>query len=122
MISRTKEAIQQHKQKERRANVRFPFVTEIRYWFIGGKGDLEEHHGTTVNISSRGVLFRADASVPVGRRLQLVINWPVKLNNQCGLKFFARGKVIRSEDTLVAVALRQYEFRTQGTKELLERE
>lgn len=66
-------------------------------------------------MSSSGILFTIEGTLSPGRRLELSVNWPAQLNNQCPLKLVARGKVVRSEPGKAAIEIQQYEFRTAGT-------
>jgi hypothetical protein len=50
-------------------------------------------HGETVNISSKGILFVTDRVLALGRKVEVLVDWPVKLNEQVGLKFIVLGKV-----------------------------
>lgn len=78
------------------------------------RGVTEEGHGSTINISSNGVLFTVDRMIVPGRRVEVAISWPAQLDNKCMLKLVARGRVVRFEEGRVAVEIQQYEFRTAG--------
>jgi hypothetical protein len=65
-------------------------------------------------MSSSGILFTAESRLPVGRRVELSVDWPAKLNEQCGLKLVALGKVVRSSDSAAAVRIEKYDFRTRA--------
>ncbi len=69
--------------------------------------------GTTVNISSGGVLFRSVESVPEDSRIEMALSWPFSLED-CALKLVLRGRVVRSDRHATAVRVLQYEFRTAG--------
>lgn len=96
---------------ERRAATRFAMEQEVRYKLLDG--DLIGT-GKTVNISSRGLLFRTDRELVPGQRLELSVQWPAKLEDACPLKLVTIGRVVRSAAGLVAVSIERYEFRTQG--------
>ncbi len=98
---------------ERRAAERFPMERQVRYKVTGRKGACQEGAGTTINMSSRGVLFTTDAPVPPGRRIEVSINWPAQLNETCALRFVAHGRVVRSDDSTAAIEIGRYEFRTR---------
>ncbi len=101
---------------ERRAADRFPIEREVRYRILSKRtnGEAEEGIGTTVNISSNGVLFTTDQALLPGKRLELSISWPAELDNRCQLKLVARGRVARLEQGRAAVEIQQYELRTSG--------
>ena len=74
--------------------------------------------GMTVNMSSNGVLFRAEGALLAGKPIILEINWPVLLNESRPLKLVARGRVVWSETELAAMKIDGWEFRTQGNGDL----
>lgn len=104
---------------DRRKNSRFPITQDLRYRLIGGRGTLTWGSGKTLDISSNGVLFAAEAPLPPGKRVELAVSWPAQLNGKCAMKLVARGRVIRCRGNDVAVEIDKYEFRTQGSKGLL---
>ncbi len=101
-------------ENERRAADRFPIEREVRYKVISKKNGDESGVGSTINISSNGVLFTTEKLLIPGRRLEVSINWPAQLNNKCALKLVARGRVVRFEQGKAAMEIQQYEFRTSG--------
>jgi len=66
-------------------------------------------------MGSGGILFTTEEKLPMGRMVELSINWPARLDGTCPLKMVARGRVVRSEDTRAAVRIERYEFRTRRT-------
>lgn len=101
-------------ENERRGADRFPIEREVRYKVISKKNGDESGVGSTINISSNGVLFTTEKLLIPGRRLEVSINWPAQLNNKCALKLVARGRVVRFEQGKAAMEIQQYEFRTSG--------
>lgn len=102
---------------ERRHSDRFPIEREVRYRVLNKRGGEEAGDGKTVNMSSAGILFTTEAMVLPGRRLEISVNWPAQLNNQCALKLVARGRVVRFEGGRAAMEIQQYEFRTAAAGE-----
>ena len=103
---------------DRRTTDRFPIVRELRYRIPSSRGQANWGTGRTVDISSCGILFAAEAPLPAGRRVELAISWPAHLDGRCALKLVARGRVSRCRGNEVAVEIEKYEFRTQGAKGL----
>jgi len=99
---------------ERRSSGRFPIEREVRFRIRSKRSNEEPGTGRTVNISSSGVLFTTSRELVPGRKLELSISWPVQLNNECPLKFVARGRVVRADHGWAAIEIQQYEFRTAG--------
>lgn len=101
---------------DRRTNCRFPILCEVVYKVLNSGGIIETGAGQTVNISSTGVLFEAEAPLPPGRRAELAISWPIQLNGKCGLKLIAHGRIVRCQGTKVALEIERHEFRTRPGK------
>ncbi len=112
------EASTRQVEPERRGNGRFPIVREVQYRTLSSRAALESGSGTTVNISSAGVLFISEAPLTPGKRLEVAISWPAQLDGKCSLKLVAKGKVVRCDGRHVAVQIEKYEFRTVGSKDL----
>jgi hypothetical protein len=74
--------------------------------------------GTTLNMGSGGLLFTTQDKLPVGRMVEVSVNWPARLDGVCPLQFVATGRVIRSENQRAAVRIERYEFRTRSTSPL----
>ena len=89
---------------------------DIRYRVLERKSSEPFQVGKTINMSSHGVLFTTDQSLNPGRYLEISINWPAQLDSKVALKFVARGRVVRTDQSGAAVQIHQYEFRTQGAK------
>ncbi len=105
---------QQITQADRRHSDRFPIEREVRYRCLNKTGNEDAGDGSTINISSSGVLFTSKNLLLPGRLMEISISWPARLNNRCALKLVARGRVVRFEQGRAAIAIEQYEFRTQA--------
>ena len=99
---------------ERRNATRFPVKEEVRYKVLNGKGPTLIGTGKTLNIGSGGILFTTDGKLPVGRMVEISVNWPARLGGGCPLKFVATGRVIRADDTSAVMRIERYEFRTRS--------
>ena len=100
---------------DRRETSRFPVREEIRYRLLHTKGLPTSGVGKTLDIGSGGILFTTEGRLPMGRLVEVAVNWPVRLNGACPLQFVAVGKVVRSEATKAAVQITRYEFKTRGS-------
>jgi hypothetical protein len=101
---------------ERRETSRFPLCEEVKYKLVHGKV-ITTGIGKTLNIGSGGVLFTTEQRLPLGRMVEIAVNWPARLDGICPLKFVASGRVIRSEADRAAVRIERYEFRTRATRQ-----
>lgn len=99
---------------ERRRRQRFDIECEMRFRLLDSRRHLPLQLGKTVNISSKGVLFEAGMELPVGKRVELTISWPARLNDRCRLKMIAVGRIIRNDRGKTAALIQKHEFRTQG--------
>ena len=102
------------KRAERRSSGRFPICQEVVYTLLDGKARSERLAGRTVDMSSGGILFTTAGTIHPGKRLEVAVNWPARLDGTCRLKLVAMGRVVRSEQDRAAIAIEHYEFRTQG--------
>ena len=106
----------EYRGPEHRTSSRFPMDEELHYKIYGDGDAVFSGVGRTVNMSSKGVLFEAQEPMGAGRRIDLAVNWPAQLDNQCPLKLVASGRIVRSEPDKVAVKIDRYEFRTRGSR------
>src|SRR5579864_3767403 len=82
---------------DRRLYRRYPLVLEVEYKSSRGRA-VRFGSGSTLNVSSRGVLFQADGdSLTEGSSVELKMNWPLLLEGVCPLKLVMRGRVVRSD-------------------------
>jgi hypothetical protein len=103
---------------ERRSSKRFPIEQEVQYRILDHKAAAPENGiGKTLDISSGGVLFETAQRLRFGKRVEVSINWPAKLDGNCLLKFVAVGRVTRADDARAAIRIEQYEFRTRRAKQ-----
>jgi len=104
---------------ERRGPKRFRMELELTYRILSRKAETPETCAArTVDLSSRGLLFRTEQQLQPGQRVEMSVNWPALLSGTCPLKFVAVGRVLRVDGGCVAVSIEQYEFRTRRTRDL----
>lgn len=106
--------------EDRRLARRYPISCELQYRILGqhspGIG-----HGKTVNMSSSGMLLVTDHVLAPGRKVEVLVQWPVKLNEQVGLKLIVLGQVVRvgSEGVIqAAIRIERHEFHTSAQTEI----
>lgn len=98
---------------DRRETARFPVREEIKYTVFHSKTMKISGSGTTLNFGSGGILFTTQERLPVGRAVELAVNWPARLGGTCPLQFVATGRVVRAEANQAAVRIERYEFKTR---------
>jgi hypothetical protein len=64
-------------------------------------------------MSSSGLSFAADRALPIGQKLDLSIDWPVRLDGDVQLQLAASGVVVRSSGAVTALRIQRYELRTR---------
>jgi len=105
----------EYPQVDRRQSDRFPIAREVRYRILDKRTAGESGKGNTLNMSSSGVLFAVEGAVPPGSRVELSINWPVKLNDKCALSLVTRGRIVRAGRGTAAIEILEHEFRTKSS-------
>ena len=99
--------------EERRASQRFPIERHVRFKVRGVQPALAGT-GTTVNMSSRGVLFTTDQHLRKGCPVMLEIKWPVLLDDTRPLKLVTRGAIVWCGEGRAAMHIQKWEFHTQS--------
>jgi hypothetical protein len=98
---------------ERRRKRRFAIQLAMEYRTSSSRLFL---HGTgkTLDFSSRGIAFTTEDTLPVGRLVEISVEWPAKIDGHCALRFLAFGRVVRSDNHRVAVEIHTHEFKTRA--------
>lgn len=99
---------------ERRKSARFPMQEDVKYRVRHSKTLVTNGTGKTLDIGSGGILFSTQEKLALGKRIEIAVAWPARLDGTCPLQFVATGKVIRSEHGRTAVRIERYEFKTRG--------
>jgi hypothetical protein len=96
---------------ERRSRVRYPITLDLRYSGLAKRTPVSGV-GTTVNLSSRGVLVLAcDHKVATGAALEVSIDWPVPVTGMAPQQLTVVGRVVRSDKWSFAVSFSTFDFR-----------
>jgi hypothetical protein len=99
---------------DRRGTIRFPVREVLKYKVLHTKAAALCGSGRTLNMGSGGMLFTTEQRLPIGRQVEISVNWPARLDGTCLLKFVAIGRVVRAEAEQAAVRIERYEFKTRG--------
>ena len=97
---------------DRRASVRYPLNLEVRYSAPSLCSMVETGSGHTIDMSSSGLSFTADAPLPIGQRLDMCIDWPALFGRGVQLQLVASGVVVRTAGAVTAIRFERYDFRT----------
>ena len=98
---------------ERRASTRFSLNLEVSYTVSGRRGPVETGSGRTIDLSSSGLRFTALRPLEPGLRLDVAIDWPVRLEGDVHLQLIAAGVVVWSKGTETALRIQRHELRTR---------
>src|SRR5690349_10342325 len=94
---------------DRRRHERYQLALSIRARTLGGQSP-----GTTLNISTKGVLFRAPGAFTIGHAIELLIEWPTSRPDNPILALQAVGRIVRVNGSEVAARIERAEFHILG--------
>ena len=100
---------------ERRGAGRYSIECDMKWKWHGKRTREAPEHGRIVNMSSSGALFTSSFCLPLGKVVQMGINWPGAVESQ-GLQLIAKGRVVRSEAGCTAVEFQQRVFQAQHSR------
>src|SRR5258708_4481219 len=103
---------------DRRGKSRFPVQQDVRYRVVQSRTAKVSGSGTTLNMGSGGILFTTEHKLPLGRMVEVSVNWPARLDGICALQFVATGRVVRTDGHRAAVRIEKYEFKTRSSTSL----
>jgi hypothetical protein len=98
---------------ERRASARFPLPLEVRYSVSPHGVPPDTGSGRIIDLSSSGLRFTADRPLLAGRRLDVSIDWPVRLDGGVQLQLIASGVIAWTSGTETALRIQRHEFKTR---------
>lgn len=96
--------------QDRRRGKRFPLRLSVRYR-RSNEASIAGF-GITENMSSRGALIGGNNEMRLRDRVEVIVEWPVLLDDRIPIQLVAIGRVVRCDPHTFAVAFSSYEFRT----------
>jgi len=100
------------KATERRSKYRFEIQRDLRYKMTAEGIPVAAGTGKTINICSSGIAFSTDHPMQAGAFIELSINWPVLLDDNCPMRLNVFGRILRAEGMEAVCSIDKYEFRT----------
>jgi hypothetical protein len=91
----------QHDKMERRDSRRFSLQLPLSGWTLGRERTFIA--GETINIASRGILFKVREPIPVNAQLEMHIEWPVRSGKGDLMELSGIALVVRTTRHLVGV-------------------
>ena len=82
---------------ERRHTRRYKLSNPVDFWWLAPSGSVQASHGTTLDISSSGVMIVAKKCPPKGVRIQTTIHVARRNDSECPLELHGEGIVVRIE-------------------------
>jgi hypothetical protein len=95
---------------------RYPILLELQWKLIRRKRVLGVGKGSTLDLSSGGILFASDRALPKGLNVELAISWPALRDNVAAMQLVVKGRIVRTEGCRTAIRMTQHEFRTVGIR------
>ena len=102
---------------ERRSHRRYLVSTNLLYRLAASDPSARYGRGTSVDISSGGLLFEAEEQLPTNTRIELTIQWPTRINDDIQLTLYVKGETVRFEGTRAAVKFDHATFRLEGASD-----
>ena len=99
---------------DRRFDRRYEIALELRWKLVRRRKVLDMGTGSTLDLSSGGILFDAGRQLPVGLKVELSIAWPALLHNVSPMQLVVFGRILRTQGPRTAIHMVQHEFRTAG--------
>lgn len=96
----------------RRRSRQYPLVAQVQYRLRDNS--KRTGYGWTVMLSSAAVLFEAEEALPFGVPIELLIDWPIALDDKVGLRLWIKGAVAGIRVNLITVQVVGYEYRTKS--------
>ncbi|MFN7999153.1 MAG: hypothetical protein U0Q18_36370 [Bryobacteraceae bacterium] len=73
-----------------------------------------EGAGRTLDMSSSAIKFTTEVPLARGEKVEVAMNWPVRLSETCWMKLVISGTVLSSSSACAVVKIVHYEFRTRA--------
>jgi hypothetical protein len=99
---------------DRRYDRRYGISLDLRWKLVRRRKVLDSGTGSTLDVSSGGILFDAQRQLPVGFNVELSISWPALLHNIAPMQLVVSGRIVRTNGPHAAIRMVQHEFRTMG--------
>ena len=95
--------------EERRAHPRYPVRFPVRFLIRSGKLISVSGEGTTINISSTGMLFRSSKRLELAERVVAAVEWPATATGKPMVLLF-HGHVVWMKGSQIAMNISHYGF------------
>jgi hypothetical protein len=100
-----------YRANERRLARRYAIEAPLQYRLMARGEVIGRGRGRTVDISSSGILFEAERTLPPQRIIHLSIDWPVRRDGEGTMELHVAGRTVRRRGRRSALAMERHEFR-----------
>jgi hypothetical protein len=102
---------------ERRLTPRYRLELRVRYRSLSQVAPFSGV-GRVVNASRGGVLVVSESEISVGAKVEMLMEWPFRLDGRIPLQLFIIGRVLRRGTSDFVATIERYEFRTSRASSL----
>lgn len=95
---------------ERRSRNRYPIACQLRFTGWAGKAPVLSGAGTSINVSSTGMLFRSAGRVRPAEYVTAAMEWPLLSGDGERLLLVVSGPVVRAHGSRVAMSISRHEL------------
>jgi hypothetical protein len=106
-------------EADRRGAKRYPIEAEASYKLLDQGRWHELHQCVAFNISNSGVWLKSERALPVGARIDVVLDWPTRLNSATDVVLNIEGRIVRSNGDHVAVCVERSSFVTRSDQAMV---
>jgi hypothetical protein len=97
---------------KRQVGPQFPIRLDLEYRQMTNRTILLRGNGRTVSMSGESIVFESEPALQPGLRIEVRIQWPVKLNLVVDLVLQVFGRTIAAPPGCSAILMERYDFRT----------
>ena len=97
-------------RRNRRTVKRYGLELPFDYRLFGRDQSVQEGHGRTLNMSSRGLLVAADSRISKGQPIELSVQLPSLCPSARGAQLLILGQVLRTGPTGAAIKIVRHGF------------
>jgi hypothetical protein len=83
---------------------------DVEYYLPKGHGVWSSGVGRTIYLSSGSMQIETEHGLPLGRKVELAITWPARLDNHVPLKLQILGRTVEVEGGCTIINIAGYEF------------
>jgi hypothetical protein len=93
----------------------YPLQAEMNYCMVHRR-EVRRGRGTTLAMSSSGVVFKSKDTIPTDFNIEVWLDWPVPLDKAIARSLYIHGRTVRSEDGQTTIRIVGYQFCTSNSK------